>query len=416
MVFDRHQCGATATTKGCAAVFVTASLALLLTACAAPSARRGNDNTIREFAARGYASVEHDAVVTSLHNWDVGGHAVRLALSRPERSGTCAVVIYLPGLGETSDAGERWRSAWAAAGYAVVAVQALAEDAGAFSSALAREGDFKALGRLHFGGAAMARRGDLITALVAEARRRSASSEPEWQHLDWSRVALAGYDLGAYTAMALAGEHVRDADRVAIGAGLRAVVAFSPYATYSEGADASRYRDIHAAVMSVTGDADADALGLIAAPALRSAPFEQLPGAGHYLLSINGLPHAAFSGSAAALRADPAEGSSASGGGSPSRSDENGKHGHGGRRKGAGEGGSASGSGGAKPERGRSDGGGGGGEKTQSVGSRQMGLIAAQDVSTAFLDAQLKDDPLAREWLRVDAARWLGTTAALRQH
>jgi hypothetical protein len=45
-----------------------------------------------------------------------------------------------------------------------------------------------------------------------------------------------------------------------------------------------------------------------------------------------------------------------------------------------------------------------------------MGLIAAQDVSTAFLDAQLKDDPLAREWLRVDAARWLGTTAALRQH
>jgi hypothetical protein len=38
-----------------------------------------------------------------------------------------------------------------------------------------------------------------------------------------------------------------------------------------------------------------------------------------------------------------------------------------------------------------------------------------QDVSTAFLDAYLREDAMAREWLRVDAPRWLGTAAELRR-
>jgi hypothetical protein len=42
-----------------------------------------------------------------------------------------------------------------------------------------------------------------------------------------------------------------------------------------------------------------------------------------------------------------------------------------------------------------------------------MRLIAAQDIGTAFLDAYLKDDPLARERLAADAGRWLGTVGEL---
>ncbi len=44
-----------------------------------------------------------------------------------------------------------------------------------------------------------------------------------------------------------------------------------------------------------------------------------------------------------------------------------------------------------------------------------MCLIAVQDISTAFLDAYLKDDPLAREWLASDAKRWLGAAGELRR-
>ncbi len=43
-----------------------------------------------------------------------------------------------------------------------------------------------------------------------------------------------------------------------------------------------------------------------------------------------------------------------------------------------------------------------------------MRLQAIQDVSTAFLDATLKDDALAREWLARDAPRWLAGQGTLR--
>jgi hypothetical protein len=41
-------------------------------------------------------------------------------------------------------------------------------------------------------------------------------------------------------------------------------------------------------------------------------------------------------------------------------------------------------------------------------------LTAAQGISTAFLDAQVKGDTLAREWLATDAPRWLGGLGELR--
>jgi hypothetical protein len=47
------------------------------------------------------------------------------------------------------------------------------------------------------------------------------------------------------------------------------------------------------------------------------------------------------------------------------------------------------------------------------VGSiRKDALVQA--VSTAFLDATVKNDDIAREWLTRDAARWLGDSALLR--
>jgi len=50
-----------------------------------------------------------------------------------------------------------------------------------------------------------------------------------------------------------------------------------------------------------------------------------------------------------------------------------------------------------------------------STSERQLRLVAALDVSTAFLDAYVKDDGLARAWLAGDAPRWLGTAGALRR-
>jgi hypothetical protein len=44
----------------------------------------------------------------------------------------------------------------------------------------------------------------------------------------------------------------------------------------------------------------------------------------------------------------------------------------------------------------------------------QLRRVAAQDVSTAFLDAYLNKNARARGWLAADASRWLGSGAELR--
>ena len=247
----------------------------------------------------------------------------------------------------------------------------------------------------------MSRRVQLLAAVVAEAQRRSTAGAAPWQLLDWSRVAIAGFDLGAYTAMTVVGEHVRDAEDAPGRVRVRAAIALSPYATIAAGSLDTRYRDIHVPVMSVTGDADVDVLGLVEGADLRDAPFTHMPGPQAYLLSLHGLPHPALSGSsdATGLMASTSMSRSQDTVGIAS-GDEGGPQRRGSNRVGTVDG------------RRRQD-------RFAAAGlsptALQMRLVAVQGVSTAFLDAHLKDDPRAREWLVSDAKRWLGTVGELRR-
>ena len=54
----------------------------------------------------------------------------------PQDAAVVPVVVYLPGLGQSAAAGATWRAAWASAGYAVLAVQPLDDDALAWTSAM----------------------------------------------------------------------------------------------------------------------------------------------------------------------------------------------------------------------------------------------------------------------------------------
>ncbi len=385
----------------------TAGLFVLLSGCTSPASRQ-NEALVREFAAKGYASIEQDSVVTTTSAWLVSGQSVRLVLAQPARAAVTPVVIYLPGLGEPSESGERWRMTWAAAGYAVVSVQLLDDDAAAWKSDLARTGEFGALGRQRYGGTVMSRRVQLLADVVAEGRRRSTAGEVPWQRLDWSKVAVAGFDLGAYTAMTVAGEHVRDAENAAGRVQIRAAIALSPYASLAAGSLDTRYRDIHAPVMSVTSDIDGDALGLVEGAYLRDAPFTHMEGPDKYLLSLRGLPHAALSGGADAKGRNPdADSTSRSHGASGAQGgNDSGQRRRGNRRSGSSDGGNRSD---------RPGSGAGSSDSRLSPSALQVRMIAVQDVSTAFLDAYLKDDPLAREWLAADAIRWLGAAGELRR-
>jgi predicted dienelactone hydrolase len=385
-----------------------AALFVLLSGCATHPQSRQEEALVRQFEAKGYASTEHDSVTTTASAWLVSGHSVRLVLAQPARAAAAPVVIYLPGLGEPSDSGTRWRTAWASAGYAVLSVQLLDDDAAAWRSDLARAGEFKALGREHYLGTVMSRRVQLLAEVIAEGQRRSAAGEAPWQHLDWSKVAVAGFDLGAYTAMTVAGEHVRDAEDATGRVRIRAAIALSPYASVAAGSFDTRYRDIRAPVMSVTSDVDGDALGLVEGAYLRDAPFMHMEGPDKYLLSLRGLPHAALSGGpdAKGSKTDADSTNHSQDTATKESGDDSGQHRRGSRRSSAGDGGK-------RPDRsGSSE---GLGDAKLSPSALQVRMIAVQDVSTAFLDAYLKGDALAREWLAADAERWLGAAGELRR-
>ncbi len=316
-----------------------AALVVFLSGCATRPPARSQEALVRQFEAKGYASTDHDSVTTTNFTWLVSGQSVRLILAQPARGAAAPVVIYLPGLGEPSDSGNRWRTAWAAAGYAVISVQLLDDDAVAWQSDLARAGEFRALGRQHYVGAVMSRRVQLLAEVVAESQRRAAAGEASWQRLDWRKVAVAGFDLGAYTAMTIAGEHVRDAEDAVGRVRIRAAIALSPYASVAAGSLDTRYRDIHSPVMSVTSDVDGDVLGLVEGAYLRDAPFTHMEGPDKYLLSLRGLPHAALSGGADAKSpktdadaANHSQEAAAKGGG-----DDSGQHRRGNRRGGSGD-------------------------------------------------------------------------------
>ena len=195
-------------------------------------------------------------------------------------SGSLPVVVYLPGIGQDSDAGQRWVAAWAQAGYAVLTVQPLDEDAAAWRSTLARTGEFRALGELHYGEAMRAQRLAALRRLLTALQARPGVAGVT---LDWQRAAVAGYETGAQAALDLGAD--------ASAWQPRAIVAISPPPMDAPAAAPP--------LLLVTGDDDGDALGLFNRPTERRRAFEtQRPGAG-WLLNLPGLSHTALAGTLA---------------------------------------------------------------------------------------------------------------------
>lgn len=405
--------------------FASLALAIVLSAgCAASrSDLKPDDAQVRQFSGRGYLTDNQYVVAASSVSWPCGGAGCEVALTVPSKPGRYPLVIYLPGLGEGATAGEAWRTAWTRAGYAVLSLQPLAEDAGAWSSARARTGDFALLARERYSDKAMSERLGALHDALRQLARRHGAGEPALERVDLSKVAVAGFDLGAYTAMAIAGESMRNVVAPPLPVSIRAAIALSPYASFSGPPFASRYGTIRIPVLSLTGDADGDALGVVTGPHLRRAPFEYMPAGDKYLALLAGMPHGVFSGASAAPAGEPEYRPADSR--SPPRpaGSTGGRGGGGGHGHFSGASAAAAGSHGGDGAAGRSGGHADGGHPAPAENLRRrasptdlaMGVAAVQAISTAFLDAVLKEDTIAREWLEKDAARWLQGKGELRR-
>jgi hypothetical protein len=199
--------------------------------------------------------------------WTLAGEPVDMTVVRPSGSDLFPLVIYLPGLGEPSSAGDAWRHAWAQAGYAVVSLQSVANGETLWSSAQARRGDFADLARENFSRGALAKRLAVLRNFFDELNHRHDSGA--LRGVDVSRIALAGFDLGAQTVMAAAGETGYDVEPFVLPGAVKCVVVLSPYADFTGVGFEQRFATIHVSVLSVTGTDDTDPYGLVSAAAIR---------------------------------------------------------------------------------------------------------------------------------------------------
>lgn len=386
-------------TKSSHQVSATTLALAVLVGCTSPQASKVDDSQIKQFSGRGYLSDDRYGIATSFLTWGSSAQPLDITLTVPAGKGPLPLVIYLPALGEGRAAGEAWRTAWAQAGYVVLACQPRPQDAQAWSSPQARAGAFEDLARESYSGPAMAARLAVLNTLLADIRQRQAMGQAPYALFDLNRIALTGHDLGAYTAMTAAGESLPDTTTVEPFP-ITAVIALSPYADFGGVPFPYRYQAIRVPVLSITSDQDNDALGLVRSTALRRAPFDYMPAGDKLLLTMNGLPHRSLGGSSGMEETTERR--------SEFRQDSKGRQSPGeqGRNR--------RGSDGGRMDRDDT-----GGMPAMSRGlsltQQALGIAAIQGVSTAFLDAYLRKDVTAREWLDKDATRWLGDKGELKR-
>ena len=378
----------------------------LLLGCAGHHAPPQIDSErVKQFSERGYLTDDRFNIVTSESHWGSGDYDFDITWTLPERGRNLPLVVYLPGLGEAGSAGEAWRKAWAQAGYAVLSVQPLAEDRKAWSSGAARRGDFGVIAKERYAAKAVTARMQALAALLGEVRKRDSEGDTQASRLDMTRVALAGFDIGAYASMLAAGElPPGEAAPIRLSVPIAAVIALSPYADFSGHPFTERYRSITGPVLSVSGYEDADAIGAVTSPSVRKAPFENMPSRDAYLLWLVNATHPTMSGSAARPgEASNGENDAAAPAEEGRASHKGGSH-QGGSRRGRRSGGDSE----------RGDATGGGRNPSESPTARAISATLIEGVTTAFLDAYVKKDPVAQEWLHKDAVRWLADRGELR--
>jgi hypothetical protein len=377
--------------------FLLLCIAALLAGCASstrPEAPLAPPPRATDDAA--YVPAKHTLGAPTAATWSIGGEEFDVTLLAPAERGPFPLVLYLPGLGESSAAGAAWRRTWAEAGYAVVSAQSRATGTGVWASERVRSFDFRSIALEHFAPAVAAHHAARVAALLDEIARRQRTADAPEARIDLSRVAIAGYDLGAMLAMVLAGQHVADRPPAALPASVRSVIALSPYADFSGMATESRFRDVRLPVLSVTSPEDTDAYGLVTTAAVRRAPFQYMPPGRKYLLLLGAGPHSLLGGQERPPEERDARGAMRRPDGAFASGDRTGRD--------------------ARGMRGRGD----AAVSTQPVVAQPnpgaawaTQLRNVQGVTTAFLDATVRENVRAIQWLERDATRWLAGSASL---
>jgi len=387
---------------------IAASLAALaLAACSTAPApvAKVDEEAVARYRAGGYGPPAPLAIESHRISGPVTEAPWTIGLTRPADHQLRPVIIFLPSLGQDDAAPVRWIETWAHAGYAVLVIQPLADDADVWSTPDARSGDFERIARARFADELMADRIARLSRLLIQVRTRSLRSEPGLDGLDWNHLALAGADLGAYTVQSIATAPPPTLAAAAWPLNPQAYLVISPYAV--RGAPPVDTAAARAPVMMISAVDDVDAYGVVTDPAIRHLAFDRLVGVDDYYFELGVATHRWLGG--AVVLADAPEATPRA---RPMMSDEV----SGGQNRGRRKPGSARDD--MAPQGDDED---TAAEKKARTASR-LDMLAARSraltqsalsvtsfeaVSLAFLDAYVRDLPAAHAWLGETAPHWL---------
>ncbi|WP_297831226.1 alpha/beta hydrolase [Pseudomonas sp.] len=327
----------------------------------------------------------HNQISNWDDTWQIGRQSVNVAWVAPVASGRLPLIIYLPGLGEPATAGEQWRNAWAQAGYAVLSVQGQAYGPALYLTGQAQAGVFRELAADRYSSASLRDRLSTLQKVLTEVRARAAKGDAQLASIDWNQVAVAGFDLGAQTAAAVAGAGQADMT-TGVDIQPKALLLLSPYAEIEARPEA--FARVASPVLTITSQDDEDPFNWVSSNQQRELVGASVTAAGSYRLRLTRSTYKTLSGSD--LVPIPTEEKA------PKVSDED--HTPGGKSH-------------AKAKRVGSDG------AHSPVGAepvpdpKQVASIHA--VSQAFLDSRVKNNPAASDWLKTAAPSWLGNAGRL---
>jgi hypothetical protein len=376
---------------------------------------------VAEYAEDGYHGSAGYNIATLHERWQHGADALEVTFTAPEASGTFPLILYFPGLGETAAGGELWRNAWAAAGYAVFSMQpaeladalkglpppAKREKPSAWSFGetqsiddpqAVRDSELHYLGRSYFSSQALKSRLDHVAWALHKLQVLGRDPASRFAAADLSRSVVAGYELGAQTAAALAGENIGQALPDLGAWHPQALIALSPTVDLAAGNVHARFKRLTLPLLAITGPTDDDPYG-VGSASLRGALWDYATSTEKYLLLLRGAPHRLFSGSPTPSQVGEATEEEAEDENSGYSSPDDNYHG------GANRGGLLQGMGMGRSSERRPD---------QKQLFKEMAAIRC--ATTAFLDAAIKSDQAARQWLNNKAPKWMGRWVELKAY
>lgn len=425
---------------------IPAILLLTLSACSTRPSLPGQEEQAEKLQqamqSGAYRPAGNFELESVRERWLHDGVELDAEMLAPKAAGVYPLVMYLPSIGEDAGAGRLWRESWAKAGYAVFSLQPVeiaqalkqleaerkfdlpdpdedafgpveeldaenppAREPGGDSwfgekrprqSRSARSSELHYVGHQYFAPERLKSRLGHLYWAYRQLKLRAQMHVPVFAAADFSKVVLAGYDLGGQTVSAAAGEAFA-ADMPDRG-DLQPVAAIvlSPSVDLAEGQVRGRFQKLSLPMLSVTGSEDNDPYAISSAP-VRTALWEYAPAGGKYLLLLQGGGHKVLAGSELGGRFAAAErrNDAAMAEGLPPGV---------GRRRG--------GMGGPQPG-GESWFGGSRAEETRrDQGYKQVAAVIAS--TTAFLDMVVKNDVFAQAWLQEKANPWLGRSGSLK--